>query len=480
LSLDPVEATGTVFRLDSGDGSGEYLLLENRQRIGFDENLYEPGLLVWHIDPATIAANWPTNTVNSDGDRLGVWLRGSDGRDDLARGGGGRGDSSDPFPGTFGITEFHAGTSPGSWAHGGNTMGVTLMDIGQVGESMSLRALTRYQSLTLRTQTVEGFDGLITVDGVSGQELEWDWLSAPFESHTIEAAPGEPISQGHRYGFQGWDDGAPRVREHTTQLEDAAFVATYGGREVQLDVELISPAAGITPGAVLFSPGDLFGWVREGETVVIQALPLTGFGFREWTGDLAGQPNPTTVVASDPVEAGALFELTFSTESNPPTFEVEASKIHVLSLVVENANPPVKWTLTSGELPAGMGLDAVGEIRGVAMDKGTFPVTLHVVDGVGLEGDLDLELVVVDPVIAVELLASPFLLTGGELDLNQRVYLDRAGNRNGGYDLGDFRAFILANPDLPMSAEMRAIVEILVPVGDVKALRAKTQGEVIR
>ena len=42
LSLEPVVTSGTIFRIDSGDGSGEYILLENRQRIGFDEKVERP------------------------------------------------------------------------------------------------------------------------------------------------------------------------------------------------------------------------------------------------------------------------------------------------------------------------------------------------------------------------------------------------------------------------------------------------------
>lgn len=470
VSLDPVESSGTVYRLDSGDGSGEYLLLENRQRIGFDENLYEPGLLVWHIDPVTITANWPSNTINSDGDRLGVWLRGADGRNDLARGDGGRGDAGDPFPGQLGITELHAGTRPGSWTHGGRTMGLTLLDIQGTGQTMSFRALTRYQALTLETRTVQGEDGLITVDGVSDPGLMWTWPSAPFETHTVEAAPGEPISEGYRYGFKGWTDGAPRVREFTTQLEDATLTAEYEGRQVHLDVELVSPVPGITPGAVEFTPGDASGWTNEGETVVIRALPQTGFAFDEWAGALAGQPNPTTVEATAPLEAEARFDLTFSTASNPAVLEVEASKVYNLSLVVENANPPVTWSILAGELPEGMSLDQIGKIRGVAMEKGSYPLSLSVRDGIGLSGTLTVEVKVVDPVIPLEILTSPFLLTGLELELNQRIYLDRNGNRNGSYDLGDLRAFVLANPDLPISAAMVPVLEKLIPMGDMRAL----------
>lgn len=268
------------------------------------------------------------------------------------------------------------------------------------------------------------------------------------------------------------------------QLEDVTLTADYEGRQVHLDVALVSPVPGIVPGAVEFTPGDAYGWTDEGETVVLRALPQTGFAFDEWGGALAGQPNPTTVEATAPLEAQARFDLTFSTASNPSVLEVEASKTYNLSLVVENANPPVSWTILSGELPEGMSLDQIGKIRGVAMEKGSYPLNLHVQDGIGLSGTLSVGLEVVDPVIPLEVLTSAFLLTGFDLELNQRIYLDRNGNRNGSYDLGDLRAFILANPDLPVSAAMVPVLEKLIPMGDMKALSAGgkrgSRGEEIR
>ncbi len=477
LALSPVETGGRIYRVDAGDGSGEYFLLENRQRLGFDRNLLQPGLLVWHVDPQYIADHW--YRINSDGQHQGVWLRQADGRNDLNRVGGGRGDSGDPYPGAFQRRNLHAATDPGSWSHAGTAMGITLMDIQEAGSDITFLALTGYRPLTLTTVGAPGDVGLISVDGATSQASRWTFESAPFQSHTIEAAPGEEIGGGYRVPFMEWSDGAPRVRQHQTGLTGETFTAAYGGSEVHLDVAVTGPVAEVSPGSIDFTPGDEEGWVPEGETVAIMARPRTGFGFTEWTGALAGQPNPATFTADAPVAAGALFDLTFTTASNPPTMEIEAATSYFLALQVENANLPVTWTLTSGELPDGMSLDPIGRISGAAMERGAFSLAFHVVDGIGLEGDASLDLVVVDPVISIERLASPFLRSGAGLDLNQRTYLDREGNRNGGYDLGDFRAFFLRNPDLPGTGDLRGTMELLVPVGDLGAAGG-AEKEVIR
>jgi len=151
VSLPPVQSSGQVLRVTAQDGSGEYLLLENRQRIGSDANLWEPGLLIWHVDPTTVDPAWPQNSVNNDSNRLGVWLRQADGRNELAGAGPSLGDPGDPFPGCIKEdyfdyfrssvpclrtnTEFHFASEPAAWTHRGEPFGVALTGIRLRGEA---------------------------------------------------------------------------------------------------------------------------------------------------------------------------------------------------------------------------------------------------------------------------------------------------------------------------------------------------------
>jgi M6 family metalloprotease-like protein len=466
LSLPPVETSGNLVRINSGDGSTEYLLLENRQRLGFDQHLYEPGLLIWHIDPVTVGGLG--DGINNDPERMGVWLRQADGLNELGEQNGGRGDGGDPFPGLFNNTEFHAGTNPSSWTHDGNTMGITILEIEQVAQHMNFRALTRYQTLTLRTEGSPSGGGLVSVDGAPPGSSDLALSSAPFQHHVIEAEPGGVVEAGVRVGFQGWTDGAPRVREHTTQLEDASFTATYGGQEFFIDVTPTSTAPGVVPGYIDFSAGDGTGWVPEGETVTVTATPRTGFQFLEWVGAFHGLPNPLGITVIEPVESDAVFEVTFSVEGNPSTVELAGGIRHELTLTVENANLPVTWSRLAGALPPVMHVDPAGSIWGTPLERGDFALTLRVVDAIGLQGFLPLTLTVDDPEIPSDALASAFLLAGPSLGANIKVFLDNEGNNNHSYDLGDLRAYVLRNPDIDSFGQLEALVEILVPMGDLK------------
>jgi hypothetical protein len=89
-----------------------------------------------------------------------------------------------------------------------------------------------------------------------------------------------------------------------------------------------------------------------------------------------------------------------------------------------------------------------------------------------------MSLMVGDPEAPVDALASAFLLKGPPLSADVRVYLDRAGNNNSAYDLGDFRAYVLRNPNLASYQSMESSVEIVVPLGSLR--KASAQGEAKR
>lgn len=468
LTLPAVETSGTVHRVEAGDGSGEYFLVENRQiqADGFDDELYAPGLLVWQVDPDVVAQRWPSNSINNDPTHLGVWLRQADGLDELASGGG-RGDAGDPFPGSTGQDVFHASSSPASFTHAGRSAGVTLLDIAQgSGQEMSYRVLTRYQAIDLAVQGADATDPFL-VDGAEKTPVESVVRSAPFEEHVFEAAPGQKEAEGVRIAFQGWDDGAPRIRDFTTGLDDTTLVAVYEGRQLQ-PVALVSPVEGVSPGTVRVDPGTEDGWVPEGSTVTVSAEPRTGFDFVEWGGSLEGSPNPTELTVNEPLSATAVFEKTFA-PSTPSRAEVRAAVEHRIVLEAENANAPVEWRLIEGSLPEGMSFEEEGLISGVALELGVFPLTLQVRDAIGLEATAGVTLDVQDPGFSVETLTGPFLLREAGPDEHQRAYLDRNGNGNERYDLGDLRAYVLATPELVASGQLPERIRLLVPAVDMEA-----------
>lgn len=82
--------------------NGEYFILENRQKTRWDTNIPGHGLLIWHID--YIESLWKTNTVNTNLEHPCILLVKADNHLATA--------SGDPFPGSRGITQYTATTSP--------------------------------------------------------------------------------------------------------------------------------------------------------------------------------------------------------------------------------------------------------------------------------------------------------------------------------------------------------------------------------
>ena len=135
LVLDPAEISGQAlqfipnpneidweFRYHSGQG--EYYLVENRQRIGYDAGLPGCGLLIWHINESSPFSN----LANADEELRLINLQQADGLDDL-RLRTNTGDSGDPFPGSTGSTSFGRFTKPGSVLYSGAFSGITLTNI---------------------------------------------------------------------------------------------------------------------------------------------------------------------------------------------------------------------------------------------------------------------------------------------------------------------------------------------------------------
>ncbi len=135
LDIPPAESSAVAYRVDI-PGTSEYLLLENRQRIGPDANLPGAGLLVWHVNDSVLAQRLPHYGANEDENHPGLLLLQADGRQDLKLRAN-TGDAGDPFPGATQNVLLNDGTSPSSVAAAGTPSWLQVGNITVNGDVVS-------------------------------------------------------------------------------------------------------------------------------------------------------------------------------------------------------------------------------------------------------------------------------------------------------------------------------------------------------
>lgn len=125
------------------------------------------------------------------------------------------------------------------------------------------------------------------------------------------------------------------------------------------------------------------------------------------------------------------------------------------TLHVESTPGTPIWSIVQGALPPGLTLSAAtGVIAGIPRDSGSFAVSVRVDAGArfGFGGyTIDVarpELTVAD--------AANHLLGANILTPALERFMDLQGNRNGRYDLADFRAYLRAQGQLPTAAAAAA------------------------
>ncbi|HEY3446953.1 MAG TPA: M6 family metalloprotease domain-containing protein [Myxococcales bacterium] len=105
VRLTPVEAGPNILRLDKNMPSYEHFLIEDRQRVGYDQSVPGSGLLIYHVDESR-------SDENDQNDYL-VDLEQADGRRDLNKNPYANGDASDAWP-TGAKKDFAPWSKPGS------------------------------------------------------------------------------------------------------------------------------------------------------------------------------------------------------------------------------------------------------------------------------------------------------------------------------------------------------------------------------
>lgn len=108
------------FRLRSG--SGEYWLVENRQKAGYDAGLPGCGILIWHVNESAPFSN----LANANPSAPLLALEQADGLNQLGGSVWNRGDTGDPFPGTSNNLAWGPATNPNSRYYNGTSSGRSL------------------------------------------------------------------------------------------------------------------------------------------------------------------------------------------------------------------------------------------------------------------------------------------------------------------------------------------------------------------
>jgi len=137
VSFPQVETNASIYKIwTNGSPANEYFLVENRQKTGYDSYIPGDGMLIWHIDDNKAGNTdewWPASGNPS---HYKVALIQADNLWELDQGTG-YGDIGDPYPGSSANTSFTNLTSPNSDAYSGTGTSVALVNISNLGPTMT-------------------------------------------------------------------------------------------------------------------------------------------------------------------------------------------------------------------------------------------------------------------------------------------------------------------------------------------------------
>ncbi len=210
--------------------ANEYFLLENRQKIGFDQYLPGDGLLVWHIDDSV--GDIDLNNVNDDENHKRVDMEEADGRDDLDRNAN-SGDYTDPYY-LDNNARLEDSTVPNSQLYSGESSGVRVLNISDSGVTMTFSILF---SGNLPPESDAG--GPYT--GGIDQELV-------FDSSGSSDADGDPLE--YRWDFDAADGiQVDSTEENPTHVYSAVgtYIVTLIVSDEELDSEHSTATVEIIP-----------------------------------------------------------------------------------------------------------------------------------------------------------------------------------------------------------------------------------------
>lgn len=191
-NVPQVNTNQTIYRINHNYPPGEYLLIENRQPIGFENIMPQGGLFVWHIDEGKGGntdqgfpgqAGWPENNSH-----YMVALLQADGDYDLERGGGS--DAGDPYRSPF-ATLLSNTTVPNTYRYQDGNVSPTGNTITAISSSSNNMSFT-YTRPNFDCN-LNGFEDAEDIAGLVSDDCNNDARPDECEIHVTSIAGGGPF-----------------------------------------------------------------------------------------------------------------------------------------------------------------------------------------------------------------------------------------------------------------------------------------------
>jgi len=163
--------------------------------------------------------------------------------------------------------------------------------------SFSLTNVAVTTSISIQTNPA----GLqFSVDGGAAQTAP-QTLSLTSGSHTIAVQANQAGGAGVQYLFTSWSDGGGASHSITVGSSPATFTATFQTQYLLTMLATPAAAGSVTPAS---------GYYNAGTTVPVNATPIPGYAFGNWTGPVANATSAsTTVTMSAPEIVTGVFAL---------------------------------------------------------------------------------------------------------------------------------------------------------------------------
>lgn len=258
------------------------------------------------------------------------------------------------------------------------------------------------------------------------------------------------------WAFTGWSGACSGTGSCTVLMTaDRGVTATFGSQQgFTLAVTIGGEGAGrvTSEPAGIACPTDCTETYASVTDVTLTAAPEPGSAFWRWSGDASGSANPLTVTVDAHRSVAAEFVRALSiTTSSLRVAVVDAP--YADTLRASGGTPTKTWSYT-GTLAPGLALAPLtGVISGFPSSTGDYAFTVRVQsDTFRAEKALAIHVSEAPPPppepppagLTMDEVVDQLLTGASTLDERELDYLDRIGNQNGSFDVGDFRAYLTA------------------------------------